>query len=217
MLTDDQTKVIEAEEQLRHEVRKRLEADNPPPPAPPPPPPHHGFGKRVFDFFNSSVGMWLLSSVVLTGGAAVLQNVQHNHEIELNNRQQLATQASRSRTGSTRWNTRLRRAKTVGEAKAAMDDMFKSRFPLTPELQNRSLGSLYLSMHQLVSGTDQQKTEQAMNFIRRLEEAELVAAEPDERQRPARREAEGAMHKLIKSIKALHHPATPEGKPEAAG
>jgi hypothetical protein len=75
MLTDEQRQTIEAEEQLRHEVRKRLDAENPQPPAPAPPAPHHGFGKRVFDFLNSSVGMWLLSSVVLTGGAALLQNV----------------------------------------------------------------------------------------------------------------------------------------------
>ena len=67
----------------------------------------------------------------------------------------------------------LRRAKTVGEAKAAMDGMFKAKFPLTPELQNRSLGSLYLTMHQLLSGSSQQKSEEAMTFIRRLEEAEL--------------------------------------------
>ena len=79
MLTDEQRQIIEAEEQLRHEVRRRLDTENPPPP--PPPAPQHGFGKRVFDFFNSSVGMWLLSSVVLTGGAALLQNIQHNHEV----------------------------------------------------------------------------------------------------------------------------------------
>jgi hypothetical protein len=86
MLTDEQRQIIEAEEQLRHEVRKRLDAENPPPPPPPPPPQHHGFGKRLFDFFNSSVGMWLLSSVVLTGGAALLQNIQHNHEVAQTNR-----------------------------------------------------------------------------------------------------------------------------------
>ena len=39
MLTDEQRQIIEAEEQLRHEVRKRLDAENPPPPPPPPPPP----------------------------------------------------------------------------------------------------------------------------------------------------------------------------------
>src|SRR5882757_641502 len=91
MLTEEQRKLIEADEQLRHEVRTRLAAVSAgPAPAPSEPKPH-GFGKRLFEFFNSSVGMWLLSSVVLTGGAALLQNIQHQHEIAQNNRQQLAT------------------------------------------------------------------------------------------------------------------------------
>jgi hypothetical protein len=203
MLTDEQRQIIEAEEQLRHEVRKRLDAENPPPP--PPPPPHHGFGKRVFDFFNSSVGMWLLSSVVLTGGAALLQNVQHSHEVAQTNRQQLATHKFEITHRLDQMEYGLRRAKTVGEAKSAMDGMFKSKFPLTPELQNRSLASLYLSMYQLLSGTEQQKSEQAMNFIRRLEEAELsLQAETDDNDTLDDTQKQ-LMHKLIKSIKALYH------------
>jgi hypothetical protein len=205
MLTDEQRQIIEAEEQLRHEVRKRLDAENPPPPPPPPPPPHHGFGKRVFDFLNSSVGMWLLSSVVLTGGAALLQNIQHSHEVAQTNRQQLATHRFEITHRLDQMEYGLRRAKSVGEAKAAMDNMFKSKYPLTPELQNRSLASLYLSMYQLLSGTDQQKSEQAMTFIRRLEEAETsLQAETDDNDKLDEKQKE-LMHKLIKSIKALHH------------
>lgn len=182
MLTDEQRRIIEAEEQLRHEVRRWLDSENPPPPAPPPPPPpKEGFGKKLFDFFNSSVGMWLLSSVVLTGGAALLQNIQHNHEIAQKNREQISQHRFEITHRLDQMEFGLRRAKTVGEAKAAMDGMFKSKFPLTPELQNRSLGSLYLTMHELLSGSDQQKSEQAMNFIRRLEEAELsLQAETDD-------------------------------------
>jgi hypothetical protein len=205
MLSDEQRKVIEAEEQVRHEVRKRLDAENPPPPAPPPA--KVGFGKRLFEFFNSSVGMWLLSSVVLTGGAAFLQNIQHNHEVAQKNREQLSQHRFEITHRLDQMEYGLRRAKTVGEAKAAMDGMFKSKFPLTPELQNRSLGSLYLTMHQLLSGTDQQKSEQAMNFIRRLEEAELsLQAETDDNDKLDEKQKEH-MHKLVKSIKALHLPA----------
>lgn len=208
MLTDDQRRIIEAEEQVRHEVRQRLTAENAPPPAPPPPPPKpDGFGKKLFEFFNSSVGMWLLSSVVLTGGAAVLQNIQHSHEVAQKNREQLSQHRFEITHRLDQMEFGLRRAKTVGEAKAAMDGMFKSKFPLTPELQNRSLGSLYLTMHELMSGTDQQKSEQAMNFIRRLEEAELsLQAETDDNDKLDEKQKEH-MHKLVKSIKALHLPA----------
>jgi hypothetical protein len=205
MLTDAQRQVIEAEEQVRHEVWRRLDTENPPPPPSQPPTPQHGFGKRIFDFFNSSVGMWLLSSVVLTGGAALLQNIQHNHEIAQNNRQQLATHRFEITHRLDQMEYGLRRAKTVGEAKTAMDGMFKSKFPLTPELQNRSLASLYLSMHQLLSGSEQQKSEQAMNFVQRLEEAELsLQAETDDNDKLDEQQ-KALMHKLIKSIKALHH------------
>jgi hypothetical protein len=149
--------------------------------------------------------MWLLSSVVLTGGAALLQNIQHNHEIQQQNRQQLSTHRFEITHRLDQMEYGLRRAKTVGEAKAAMDNMFKSKFPLTPELQNRSLASLYLSMYQLLSGTEQQKSEQAMTFIRRLEEAETsLQAETDDNDKLDDTQKE-LMHKLIKSIKALHH------------
>jgi hypothetical protein len=206
MLTDEQRALIEAEEQLRYEVRKRLDAENPPPPSAAPPP-KVGFGKRLFEFFNSSVGMWLLSSVVLTGGAALLQSIQHNHEVAQKNREQLSTHGFEVTHRLDQMEFGLRRARTVGDAKAAMDGMFKSKFPLSPELQNRSLASLYLTMHQLLSGSDQQKSEQAMTFIRRLEEAELsLQAETDDNDlldEPQKQH----MHKLVKSIKALHLPS----------
>ncbi|MBI2736973.1 MAG: hypothetical protein HYX38_10565 [Rhodospirillales bacterium] len=205
MLTDDQRQIIEAEEQLRHEVRRRLDTENPPPPPPPAPEPKVGIGKRVFDFFNSSVGMWLLSSVVLTGGAALLQNIQHNHEIAQQNRQQLSTHRFEITHRLDQMEYGLRRAKTVGEAKTAMDNMFKSKYPLTPELQNRSLASLYLGMYQLLSGTEQEKSQQAMTFVRRLEEAELsLQAETDDNDKLDDKQ-KALMHKLIKSIQALHH------------
>jgi len=206
MLTDEQRQIIEAEEQLRHEVRRRLDSENPPPPPPPPPPPHHGFGKRMFDFLNSSVGMWLLSSIVLTGGAALLQNIQHNHEVAQQNRQQLATTRFEVMHRLDGMEHGLRHAKTVGEAKAAMEGVNKSKFPLTPELQNRSLGSLYLTMHQLLQGSDQEKSAKAMTFIRRLEDAELsLQAETDNNDKLDEAQKEH-MHKLVKSIKALHLP-----------
>lgn len=204
MLSDEQRKLIEAEEQVRHEIRRRLDAENPPPPAPVAAPPEPGFGKKVFEFFNSSVGMWLLSSVVLTGGAALLQNIQHNHEIEQKNREQLATHHFEITHRLDEMEFGLRRAKTVGEAKAAMNGMFKAKFPLTPELQNRSLGSLYLTMNQLLSGSAQEKSEEAMTFIRRLEEAELSLQDETDDKEPLDEQQKERMRKLVKSIKALH-------------
>lgn len=199
-IDDTRRREIEAEEELRHQVRRRLDVE------------HgivaaelaaQGFGKKVLEFFNSTLGMWLLSSVVLTGGAALIQNIQHNHEIEQKNREQLSTQRFEVTHRLDQMEYSLRRAKTVGDAKAAMDGMFKSKFPLSPDLQNKSLGSLYLTMLQLVSGTSDKKSTEVMDFIRRLEEAELaLQALPDDK--PLDTEQREHLRKLLNSIKNLH-------------
>jgi hypothetical protein len=54
-----------------------------------------------------------------------------------------------------------------------------------------------------------------MNFIRRLEDAELGLQNQTKDDAPLDEKQKQHLHKLLKSIKALHHPATPEGKPEA--
>jgi hypothetical protein len=200
---EDRRRQIEAEEELRHAVRRRLDAEHGVAPPPPPPPPSDGIGKKIMDFLNSSVGMWLLSSVVLTGGAALIQNIQHQHEIEQKNREQLAQHKFEVTHRLDEMEYGLRRAKTVGEAKAAMDGMFKSKFPLTADLQNRSLASLYLTMLQLVNASDDKRSAQVMDFIRRLEEAELaLQAEPDDK--PLDAAQRDQMSKLLKSVKNLH-------------
>ena len=210
IVEDERRRQVEAEEELRYHVRRRLDTEHgvpagasASPPAAPPAPPKSGFGKKIMEFFNSSVGMWLLSSVVLTGGAALLQNIQHQHEVEQKNREQLAAHKFEVTHRLDQMEFGLRRAKTVGEAKAAMDGMFKSKFPLSPDLQNKSLGSLYLTMLQLVSTTDEKRSAEVMDFIRRLEEAELsLQAEADDK--PLDTEQREQLRKLLKSVKNLH-------------
>ena len=148
--------------------------------------------------------MWLLSSVVLTGGAALLQNLQHNHEIQQKNRELLATHRFEIMHRLDQMEYGLRRARTVGDAKAAMELLFKAKFPLSSELQNRSLASLFLSVFQLLPGSEQQRSEKAMNFIRRLEEAELsLQAETDDNDKLDGRQRD-QMQKLVQAVKALH-------------
>jgi len=175
MLTEDEMKRIAAEERYRHSIRKSLEEESAQPAAePPPPPPPPGFGSRLYEFLNSSVGMWLLSSVVLTGGAAFLQQVQHQHEISLKNQADLTSHRFEIEHRLDGMSFLLRRAVTVGEAKAALGGVFKSAIPVTPELQNRSLASLYLSVYPLLAGTEKEKTNRAYNLVKQLEDIELV-------------------------------------------
>src|SRR5262245_59935593 len=112
MLTDEDRARIEADERLRHAVRQSMQ---PPaePVVPPPPPAKPGLGHRLMHFLNSSVGMWLLSSVLLTGGAAVLQQVQHDHEISQKNLQDLTTLRFEIEHRLGNMAFLLRRAKTV--------------------------------------------------------------------------------------------------------
>jgi len=205
MLNDDQRKAIEDEEALRHEVRK-LEAAAPssPAPAPAPAPTKPGFGKRLFEFFNSALGMWLLSSVVLTGGAAMLQRIQHDHETAQKDRQTVVQHRFEITNRLDEMQYALRRAQTVGQAQAALDGMYRSRAPLAPELQNRSLASMFLTLTQMLEGTEQQRSEKALAFVRYLEEAEFALHQHADGSAALDGKQKAHLHKLIASIKALH-------------
>ena len=88
MLSNDRKSIIEAEEKFRHELKIKFEAEAASLKS--------GlnlleedaklvekkFTTKLMEFLNSSVGMWFLSSVVITGGAAGLQQIQHHYEIE---------------------------------------------------------------------------------------------------------------------------------------
>lgn len=205
MLTDDELKRIAAEEHYRQTIRKSLEAETVAvsAPSPPPPPEKDSLGKKLFEFLNSSVGMWLLSSVVLTGGAAIIQQIQHDHEAKLQNHQTLSTHRFEIHHRLDNMTFLLRRAKTVGDAKAALDGIFKSTIPLSPELQNRSLGSLYMGLMPLLAGSDKQKASDAFKLVRQLEEAELVMqSQPDDH--PLDQSQRNRLTKLINTIQGLH-------------
>ena len=203
MLTEDEMKRIAAEERYRHSIRKSLEEESArPAPEPPPPPAPPGFGSKLYEFLNSSVGMWLLSSVVLTGGAAFLQQVQHQHEISLKNQADLTSHRFEIEHRLDGMSFLLRRAVTVGDAKAALGGVFKSAIPVTPELQNRSLASLYLSVDPLLAGSEKEKTNRAYNLVKQLEDIELVLQPlPDDK--PLDEAQRSQIAKLMSAIQQL--------------
>lgn len=122
----------------------------------------------LMEFLNSSLGMWILSSVLLTGGAATYQQIQHGYQIHEQNHQLLVSHLFEIQNRVDNMEYLLRRAKTVGDAKKALSGLFRSTFPITPELQNRSLSSLYFSVYSLIPGTSQQKAQDAIEFVRNL-------------------------------------------------
>ena len=209
MLSDDQKKLIEAEESHRHEFRKTLEeasasvskkVDNLVSEVKVE---EAKLGSKLMAFLNSSVGTLLLSSVVITGGAGLIQQIQHNHDNQKKKREQLVIYKFEIENRLDNMEFALRRAQTVGDAKDALNRLFKSKFPLSPELQNRSLASLYLNIYELAPGTEKQKAQAAINFIRELEDAEYLLNSQTNDAKPIDAQDKAQFSKLIQSIRSL--------------
>ena len=209
MLSDDQKKIIEAEERHRHEFKKTLEEAS----ASVSKKVNNlvsevkveeaKLGSKLMAFLNSSVGTLLLSSVVITGGAGLIQQIQHNHDNQKKKREQLVIYKFEIENRLDNMEFALRRAKTVGDAKDALNRLFKSKFPLSPELQNRSLASLYLNIYELAPGTEKQKAQAAINFIRELEDAEYLLNSQTNDTKPIDAQDKAQFSKLIQSIQSL--------------
>ena len=64
------------------------------------------------------------------------------------------------------------------------------------------MGSLYLNIYELVPGTEKQKAQAAINFLREMEDAEyLLQSQPDNK--PINDQDKARFNKLIQSIRAL--------------
>ena len=79
MLDDTKKKLIEDEERYRHKIAKKIsdeattvekdiETST------------QRIWAKIYDILNSNVGLLVLSSVFISGGAAFYQNIQHNYE-----------------------------------------------------------------------------------------------------------------------------------------
>ena len=209
MLSEDRKSIIEAEERFRHEIKLKLESE---------------FAKsessiqnleesakdlekkvssKVMDFLNSSLGMLLISSVVISGGGALYQQAQHHYAVEQKNKEQLV--AYQFEIGDRIQNMRylLRHSKTVGDAKTALASIFKSKFPLNSDLDNKSLSALYFNLYQLIQGSQKTKSKEAMEIVRDLEDAEYSLQSKDSNSQLNAEEKE-KLSKLILSIEKLH-------------
>ena len=213
MLSDERRKIIEAEEQFRHELRasfediasriaaesrdakedlkveiKAIEKS---------------LGAKVMEFLNSAVGMWLLSSVVITGGAAVFQRLQHHYDVEEKNKTQLVLYQFEIGNRIQNMKYFLRQAKTVGDAKIALEGVFRSKFPLSPDLKDQNLSTLYFSLQQLAHGSTIEKNKKAMDVVRDLEDAEYLL-QSQKNDAPLDAADKQRLEKLIAAIENLH-------------
>lgn len=209
MLSEDRKAIIEAEERFRHELKLRFEKDS-----------ENlklglnklegeikqtekKFSVKLMEFLNSSVGMWFLSSVVLTGGAAVLQQIQHHYETEQKNKTQLIEYQFEIGNRIQNMKYFLRHAKTVGDAKSALASVFKSKFPLSPNLENQSLSALYFNLYQIIEGADKEKSKRAIAVVLDLEDAEISLQSQKNDQVLSLADKE-RLSKLVADIENLH-------------
>jgi hypothetical protein len=209
MLSEEIQKKIEAEERFRHELKLKLEAELASAKS--------AFtslensavrgekkvSSKIMEFLNTSVGGLFLSSVVITGGAAMLQKIQHNYETEQKSKAQLI--AYQFEIGTRIQNMRyfLTQAKTVGDAKLALASVFQSKFPLNPELEKQSLSALFFNLHQLIKGSEKEKTKRAMEVVLKLEQAEYALQSKQNNQLLDANDKEKLM-KLVAAIESMH-------------
>jgi len=65
------------------------------------------------------------------------------------------------------------------------------------------LASLYLNIYELVPGTEKQKAQAAINFIRELEDAEYLLNSQTNDAKPIDAQDKAQFSKLIQSIRSL--------------
>lgn len=201
MLDDDKKRQIEAEERHRRDIAKKLDTDlaatardikNL----------KNDLWSKVSEALNSNFGLWLLSSVFLSGGAALYQITQHHYEAKLETQRQLATCEFEIANRLNSMKFLLARAKTVGEAQYALTPVTKSLGAISVEYDNANIAVLYFKIYQLTG----QKDLSIANYVRQLEEGNLAI----QRQNPKDVLAEDDRKKMLAIIDILHRYAIKE-------
>ncbi len=201
MLDDDKKRLIEAEERYRRDVAKKLDSDLAATAKD-----AKNLGKdlwaKVSDVLNSNFGIWFLSSVFISGGAAVYQITQHHYEAKLETQRQLATCEFEIANRLNAMKFLLARAKTIGEAQYALTPVTKSLGAVSAEYDNANIAVLYFKIYQLTGLKDMT----IGNYVRQLEEGNLAI----QRQNPKNLLSEEDRKDMLAIIDILHRYAVNE-------
>ena len=196
MLDDDKKRLIEAEERYRRDIAKKLDSDLAATERD-----AKNLGKdvwaKVSEILNSNFGIWFLSSVFISGGAAVYQITQHHYEAKLETQRQLATCEFEIANRLNAMKFLLARARTVGEAQYALTPVTKSFGAISAEYENANIAVLFFKIYQLTG----YKNMKIANNVRDLEEGALVI----QRQDPKDLLKEEDRKHLLGIIEVLHY------------
>ena len=169
MLDNEKKKLIEAEEQYRHEIvtklrseagfiqdaAKKIEKD---------------FWSKASEVLNSNFGLWFLSSVFITGGAALYQIAQHHYEVKLNIQKELLTCEFEIANRLHGMKFLLLKAKTNGDAQHALTGISKSFGAVSTEYEHVNIAVLYFKIIQLTGSIDSQ----IAGYVKEFEEKNLA-------------------------------------------
>ena len=195
MLNEDRKSIIEAEERYRHEIAKKLRADL-------------GaveedakklgksFWDKAMEVLNSNFGLWFLSSVFITGGAALYQITQHHYDAKLIRDKAIITCEFEIANRLNGMKFLLLRAKNIGQAQFALTPISKSLGPVSSEYENVNIAVLYFKIFQLTG----QRDVQIGDLVRELEEKNLLI----QSENPKLPVDEAERKRLIEIIDALH-------------
>ena len=194
MLDNEKKRIIEAEEQYRHEIAEKLRSEA-------------GFIKneavkiekdfwsKASEVLNSNFGLWFLSSVFITGGAALYQIAQHHYEAKLNTQKELITCEFEIANRLNSMKFLLLRAKTNGDAQTALTAVNKSFGAVSTEYEHVNIAVLYFKIFQLTRIRDPQME----RYVKELEEKNLAI----QSENPKTPFDEAARKRLIELISTL--------------
>jgi hypothetical protein len=195
MLNDEKKSSIEAEERYRHEIASKLRADL-------------GaveedaiklgksFWDKALEVLNSNFGLWFLSSVFITGGAAVYQITQHHYDTKVIKEKEVMTCEFEIANRLNSMKFLLLRAKTVGQAQFALTPITKSLGPVSSEYENVNIAILYFKIFQLTG----QRDIRIGDLVRELEEKNLLI----QAENPKNPIDEADRKRTLEIIDALH-------------
>ena len=198
MLDNERKKLIEAEEHYRHEIAtklqaeakliqdsaKKIEKD---------------FWTKASGVLNSNFGLWFLSSVLISGGAALYQITQHHYDVKLTTQKELLTCEFEIANRLNGMKFLLLRAKTNGDAQKALTGVSKSFGAVSAEYEHVNIAVLYLKIVQLTGTMDRQ----IAHLVKELEEKNL-AMQSEDPQAPFN---EAVRKRLVELITALQQSA----------
>ncbi|PHY07138.1 MAG: hypothetical protein CK528_04835 [Alcaligenaceae bacterium] len=181
MLSDKTKKNIEAEETFRYALKAKLEEE------------HfkttlllseqlknvqkntsrqrneNGVNHVFFRFFNSTLGIWILSTIFISGGASLFQYTQNKYKIEAANKESALKYEFDISARIENMKYFLDSALTVGDAQIALSGLYHNKFKTNEDLSGQTLNTIYLHLFALGDKDAKEVVKRSMEIVKKLE------------------------------------------------